>query len=62
MLVPARDTNALTEMIEYLIDNADLRQEMGRAGRSLAENEFSIDKVVGAHFDIYHELEMHKSD
>jgi glycosyltransferase involved in cell wall biosynthesis len=58
MLVTARDSHALAEMIEYLIEDNNLRKKMGKAGRALAEREFSIDKVVNAHFDIYHELEM----
>ena len=57
ILVPARDSQALSEAIERLISDSDLRNKMGQAGRDLAEREFSIDKVVSAHFDIYRELE-----
>jgi len=57
VLVPARDAKALAGAIEPLVNDVSLRQKMGRAGRKLAEREFSIDKVVSAHLDIYRELE-----
>ena len=57
ILVPARNPEALSEAIEKLISEPHLRQQMGQAGRDLAEREFSIDKVVSAHLDIYRELE-----
>ena len=58
VLVSSRDAAALANAIECLVKNASLRQQMGRAGRDLAEREFSIDKVVAAHLDIYDELEV----
>ncbi len=57
ILVPARDAKSLAETLERLIGDANLRQQMGRAGRLFAEREFNLDKVISAHFDIYHELE-----
>jgi len=57
VLVSARDAKALADAIEPLVNDVSLRQKMGRAGRKLAEREFSIDKVVSAHLDIYRELE-----
>lgn len=62
ILVPPRDAEALAEAVGLLISNPNLRQQMGIAGRELAEREFSIDKVVAAHIDIYHELEIAKSE
>jgi len=56
VLVPARDVSALAQEIERLLKDNALRQQMGRAGRDLAEREFSIEKVVATHLDIYHEL------
>jgi glycosyltransferase involved in cell wall biosynthesis len=56
VLVPARDASALAKEIERLMKDDELRQEMGRAGRDLAEREFSIEKVVATHLDIYQEL------
>jgi len=57
LLVSARNSVALAEAIETLLSDTQLRQEMGRAGRVLAEREFSIETVISAHLDIYHELE-----
>jgi glycosyltransferase involved in cell wall biosynthesis len=51
--VPIRDCNALSSAIERLILNHDLRQEMGHAGRLLAENNFSIKGVRSLHMNIY---------
>jgi len=57
LLVPVRDPVALADAIQWLIDNPELRQQMGRAGRELAESEFAIEKIVLRHLDIYRELE-----
>jgi len=57
LLVPVRDSVALADAIQRLIDDPALRQQMGRAGRELAEREFAIEKVVQQHLDIYRELE-----
>lgn len=57
LLVPVRDPVALADAIQRLIDDPKLRQQMGRAGRELAEREFAIEKVVRQHLEIYRELE-----
>lgn len=56
LLIPARDTIALASAIQRLIENASLRRRMGREGRRLAEKEFSIEKIVQEHLDIYRTL------
>ncbi len=56
LLVPVRNAPALAEAINRLLDNPSLRLEMGRAGRKLAEKEFSIHKVVDAHMQVYEDL------
>ena len=56
LLVPARDAVALAKALERLISDAKLRQQMGKAGRILAEKEFRIEKVVNSHLNIYREL------
>jgi len=56
VLVPVRDAEALANAIQDLIQNPEKRKSMGKAGRNLAEREFSIEKVVDAHLDIYDEL------
>jgi len=56
LLVPVRDVEALADAIERLIVDAPLRKRMGRAGRDLAERDFSIEKIVDAHLDVYREV------
>lgn len=56
LLVPPRNALALADAIDHLLRDVDLCERMGRAGRQLAEREFSIDKVVAAHLTIYRGL------
>lgn len=56
ILVPPRDAVALADAIQYLIEHVELCERMGRAGRLLAEQKFSIEKVVSAHMEIYRNL------
>lgn len=55
-LIPTKDVDALVEKLDLLLDDADLRVKMGKAGRQYAENFFSIESVVQKHLDIYNEL------
>ena len=56
LLVPPRDSLSLADKIEYLLRNKELLKKMGNAGRKLAEENFSLDKVVSAHLKIYSSL------
>jgi glycosyltransferase involved in cell wall biosynthesis len=56
LLVHARDAESLTQAMLRLLEDVPMRQQMGRAGRILAEREFGIEKVVAAHITIYHDL------
>lgn len=56
LLVPVRDVSALAAAIERLLLEPEVRQRMGAEGRRLAEAEFSIDKIVQQHMDVYAEL------
>lgn len=56
LLVPVRNAEALADAIELLINDPDRRQIMGKAGRVLAEREFSIEKVIHAHLDLYSKI------
>lgn len=56
MLVPVKDSAALAESIQFLIENPELRSTMGKAGRALAVEEFAIEKIVNQHLQIYREL------
>ena len=53
VLVPKRDVGALSAAIHKLLDQPALRQDMGRAGRQLAERRFAIERIVAAHLEIY---------
>ena len=56
LLIPVKDSVALADAIEYLINNHDVRKSMGDTGRNLAESEYAIEKIVAAHMDIYQDL------
>lgn len=56
LLVPVRDAEALADAVQKLIENPELRKSMGQAGRTLAEREFAIEKIVDAHLEIYRQL------
>lgn len=54
-LVPVKDTHSLSEKLRVLINNADLRVEMGKKGREKVEQEFAIEKVVAQYMEYYHD-------
>ena len=56
-LVPAKSPNVLADKIQTLIENPDLRKQMGGAGRALAEKNFAIEKIVSQHLAIYEDLQ-----
>ncbi|MGB5808434.1 glycosyltransferase, partial [Castellaniella sp.] len=56
MLVPPRDARALADAVAVLAADEDLRIRMGAAGRSLAERDFGLDRIVQAHLDVYRAL------
>lgn len=56
LLVPAKDPQKLADALQWLIENPKERYEMGKAGRKFAEKEFSIEKIVQNHLNIYQEL------
>lgn len=53
ILVKPRDITSLANAIEKLIINKNLVRSMGSAGRRFAEKNFSIEKVVEQHLDLY---------
>jgi len=55
-LIPTKNVDALMEKLELLINDADLRMKMGKAGREYAEENFSIEVVKERHLAIYSEL------
>ncbi|MFW6116619.1 MAG: glycosyltransferase [bacterium] len=60
-LVPERDVDALAERIEYLIQNAALWPEMGRAGRRFVEAHYDIDQLNDQLEQLYYQLLRRKS-
>lgn len=55
-LIPPKDEIALAEKLRLLINNKQLREQMGAKSRQKAEREFSIDTVIARHMEIYHHL------
>ena len=55
-LVPIKDSNAIAEKIEILIQDENKRLEMGQNSRYLAESKFSIADVINKHIEIYQSL------
>lgn len=53
LLVPPRDPCALAEAISRLVVDPRLRQQLGRQGRRLVLNEFSLDHVLRQTLDLY---------
>ena len=55
-LIASKEVEPLVEKLQLLIDDAKLRQKMGKAAREKAEKEFSLDVVIEKHLNIYNEL------
>lgn len=55
-LIPIKDSSALAEKLDVLLSDGELRRKMGKAGRELAEKDFSMDEVIKRHLNIYKEL------
>lgn len=53
LLVPPRDATALASALRALLDDPAKAAKLGRSGRRLAEQVFSVDDVVKRHLDIY---------
>jgi glycosyltransferase involved in cell wall biosynthesis len=56
LLVPIKDSERLADAIQILIEHPEKRAAMGRAGRRLAEREFSIQRIVDEHMTVYERL------
>jgi glycosyltransferase involved in cell wall biosynthesis len=59
VLVPARNTLALSQAIDALLNDPQRSHAMGQAGRVLAEQAFDIKQVVAQHLRIYTSLIAH---
>lgn len=56
VLVPIKDSQALATAILGLLQNDDLRRQMGAAGRERAVNEFSDERIARQVLEVYQEL------
>jgi N,N'-diacetylbacillosaminyl-diphospho-undecaprenol alpha-1,3-N-acetylgalactosaminyltransferase len=56
LLVPPKDAAKLAEAIGSLLLNPQKREKMGAAGRKMAVEEFSVEKVVESYKRIYREI------
>ena len=55
-MIQPKDVDALTEKLDILLGDAELRQKMGKAARAYAEKYFDIKVVIERHLSIYNEL------
>ncbi len=56
LLVPPGDAEALAGALMRLLEAKDLRIRLGRAGREIVEQEFSVDRMVEGNLRVYQEL------
>lgn len=56
ILVPPRDSYALADAICRLLEDADLRRDMGKAGKQRAEHAFTVQRMVGETEKVYEEV------
>ena len=56
ILVPPRDIPAITNALQTLIDNPDLRHRMGAAGKQRADTHFSAERYVNDVHQLYQHL------
>jgi glycosyltransferase involved in cell wall biosynthesis len=59
ILVEPKDEISLADAIELIINDPVLRKSMGKAGRKLAKEAFTIEHVVHEHMNIYRKLMSH---
>ena len=57
-LTPVRDAEALADRMQHVLDDPELRQRMGQAGRQVIEEKFSLQVAGRVYLDKYDELLM----
>jgi len=57
-LVPKRDAESLTQALTKLLANPDLRREMGRASRRVAESRFDQRLILNRYINMYQEMKL----
>jgi glycosyltransferase involved in cell wall biosynthesis len=56
LLVPAKDAHSLAVALRRLLNDPEMRKNMGKCGRAMVEAELSIDHVIGQTLTLYKEL------
>ncbi|KPU45366.1 GDP-mannose-dependent alpha-(1-6)-phosphatidylinositol monomannoside mannosyltransferase [Oxobacter pfennigii] len=56
LLFKAADTDELAEKMEYLINNSQIRNEMGRRGRAFVENSYNWEANVDEMYKLYENI------
>ena len=56
LLVPPKDTEALASALNELIGDKALRTEMGKRGRKIVREEFSVEQVVAETIKVYDQM------
>lgn len=52
-MIPIKDSNSLAAALKKLIDNPEMRQQVGRNAREFAVSKFDVKDVVKVHLDVY---------
>lgn len=55
-IISIKDSKALADKLQILIENRYLREKMGKEARRIAERDFSLENVVKKHLEIYDAL------
>jgi len=56
VLIPPGDLSALQKAIELMIDEPQLREDLGRAGKQRMRDDFSIETMVESHLEVYEQI------
>ncbi len=60
--VPIRDVEALANAMRTLAENAELRAQMGAAGKARVLERFTVDAMAQAHLEVYQRIRARKDD
>lgn len=61
ILVPPKNAEALADALIRLASDASLRRKMGRRGREIVKEEFSVERVVEQTMEVYDKLSVSES-
>ena len=57
LTIKPKDVSSLISGLTQLLSDRDLIESMGKAGRELAIERFSVDKVIDIHYSLYHKFQ-----